>query len=248
VASGDSGLRQEPLDEHDGVYEILLNFRLDMKTQSEKLFEDFCKRKDIDCKPISVRSSRTPDYCISVNGTEIVVEVKEFSPNKEDEEMLRKAVQKKGIVMGGPHYPGERVRRKITKSAKQISNLSKGKYPGMLVLYSSIISINPLNEYEMKVAMFGLDSIVVSVPDSMNNMPQVLDKKYGPKKKLTPSHNRSISAVAVLTENSGTLDLTVYHNHHAAIKIPAGVFKKIGCQEFILSNNNRNKFPSWRKL
>ena len=96
--------------------------------------------------------------------------------------------------------------------------------------------------------MFGLDSIVMSVPDSMNNMPQVLDKKSGPKKKLTPNHNTSISAVAVLTENSGALDLTVYHNHHAAIKIPARVFNKIGCQEFILSNNNRNEFPSWRRL
>lgn len=248
VTSGDSGLRQEPLDEHDGVYEILLNFRLDMKTQSEKLFEDFCKRKDIDCKPISVRSSRTPDYCISVNGTEIVVEVKEFSPNKEDEEMLRKAVQKKGIVMGGPHRPGERVRRKIAKSAKQISNLSKGKYPGMLVLYSSIISINPLNEYEMKVAMFGLDSIVVSVPNSMNNMPEILGKKSGPKKKLTPNHNTSMSAIAVFTDSSGIPNLTVYHNHHAAIKIPPTVFKKVGCQQFMLSNNNKGEFPSWLQL
>jgi len=219
-----------------------------MKTQSEKLFEDFCKRNNIDCKPIYVRSSRTPDYCISVNGTEIVVEVKEFSPNKEDEEMLRKAVQKKGIVMGGPHCPGERVRRKIAKSAKQTSNLSKGKYPGLLVLYNSIVSVNPTNEYELKVAMFGLDSIVMSVPDSMNNMPEILGKKSGPKKKLTPNHNTSISAVAVLTENSGALDLTVYHNHHAAIKIPPTVFKKVGCQQFILSNNNRNEFPSWWQL
>ncbi|MDD9819169.1 MAG: hypothetical protein OXU61_13720 [Gammaproteobacteria bacterium] len=221
-----------------------------MKTQSEKLFEDFCKRENIDCKPILVQSSRTPDYCISVNDTKIVVEVKEISHNKEDlanDKNLRNAKSGETLVIDGGR-PGSRVQQKIAKSAKQISNLSKGKYPGLLVLYSSIIFINPLNEYEMKVAMFGLDSIVMSVPDSMNNMPQVLDKKSGPKKKLTPSHNTSISAVAVLTENSGALDLTVYHNPHAAIKIPAGVFKKIECQQFMLSNNNRNKFPSWRRL
>ena len=128
VTSGDSGLRQEPLDEHDGVYEILLNFRLDMKTQSEKLFEDFCKRKDIGCKPISVRSSRTPDYCISVNDTKIVVEVKEISHNKEDlanDKNLRNAKSGETLVIDGGR-PGSRVQQKIAKSAKQISNLSKG--------------------------------------------------------------------------------------------------------------------------
>lgn len=221
---------------------------LDMKTQSEKLFEDFCRRNNIACKSISVRSSRTPDYCISVNGEKIVVEVKEFSPNKEDEKMLRKAAQERVFVVGWRHRPGERVRNKISKSAKQISNFSKGKYPGLLVLYNSIDNVEPTSGYEIKVAMFGIDTMVLSRPDSMNEMPEVLERKSGPNRKLTPSDNTSISAIAVLTKDSDTLDLAVYHNRHAAIRIPSAVFGKIGCPQFILDENNGDEFPSWRQL
>lgn len=233
---------------HDRIHDIPPTLRLDMKTQSEKLFEDFCRRKNIACKSISVRSSRTPDYCISVNGEKIVVEVKEFSPNKEDQEMLRKAVQEKVLVVGETHCPGERARRKIAKSAKQISNLSKGKYPALLVLYNSIIPVNPIGEYELKVAMFGLETVVMSPSMSMNGMLKIVGGKFGPKRKLTPNCNTSISAIAVLTDNSGIPDLTVYHNHHAAIPMPTEAFGKIGCPQFILSNNNGNEFPSWARL
>lgn len=226
------------------------NMRLDMKTQSEKLFEDFCGRNNIACKSISVQSSRTPDYCISVAGTEIVVEVKEISHNKEDlanDENLRHAKSGDMSLVNAGRL-GARAQHKIAKSAKQISNFAKGKYPGLLVLYSSILSVNPLDPYQLKVAMFGIDTTVMSVPDSMNDMPEVLEKKSGPSKKLTPSDNTSISAIAVLTENSGTLDLVVYHNPHATIRIPPAVFKKIGCPQFMLFEGNRNEFPSWMQL
>jgi len=221
-----------------------------MKTQSEKLFEDFCKRNNIACKSISVQSSRTPDYCISVNGEKIIVEVKEISPNKEDrvnDNNLRHA--KSGYVsVVGIKRLGSRAQHKIAKSAKQISNLSRDKYPGLLVLYSSIISVNPLDPYQLKVAMFGIDTMVLSRPGSMNEMPDVLEKKSGPNRKLTPNANTSISAIAVLTENSNAPDLTVYHNHHAAIRIPSAVFGKIGCPQFVLDENNKDEFPSWRQL
>ncbi len=206
-----------------------------MKTKSERLFEDFCNQKSICCTAINQQSSRTPDYWISIPPLWIVVEVKEFRPNKEDkindQKLQSSADGKPSFTVTHVNRLGSRAQNKITKSAKQISNLSNGKHPGLLVLYNPIISVNPINPYELKVAMFGLETIDISCSKSMNGAYKILGRKFGTKKKFTKNSNTSISAVAVLTENSGSLDLVVYHNPYAAIPIPPTVFKKFCCRQ-----------------
>jgi hypothetical protein len=51
-----------------------------MKTQSETYFEAFCDRNGFSLLPVSVTTTRTPDYILTVGGQLIAVEVKETDP------------------------------------------------------------------------------------------------------------------------------------------------------------------------
>ena len=65
-----------------------------MPTQafSETLFEKFCSRHDIPCKPIPTGKERTPDFEIRLQGVRVVCEIKQIDPNAMDLEELQ-AVQ-----------------------------------------------------------------------------------------------------------------------------------------------------------
>ena len=88
------------------------------------------------------------------NGLKIVTEVKQLNPNKEDQ--ANDEEFKKNISVVGDSKPGNRARKKITGASKQISSLAKGRYSGLLVLYSTVPLQDPLDPYEIKVAAYGL--------------------------------------------------------------------------------------------
>ena len=213
-----------------------------MKTESEKLFEDFCATKSISCEKIKEESNKRPDYWISISDLKVVAEVKQLNPNKEDKAKY-KEFKEKGFVVGDSP-PGARVRGKITDSAPQISSLAKGKFPGLLVLYNTVPLVNLLGPYHIKTA-YGLDTFVISRPASFEERPNVIERKSGPKRKLTENHNTSISAIAVLKNNENGLSLDVYHNQHAAIPLADGVFGELGCEQYRIKDNGQYEFISW---
>jgi len=51
---------------------------------SERLFEAFCRDAQIECVRIPQSTAKTPDYLITVDGNEIVCEVKQIEPNDAD--------------------------------------------------------------------------------------------------------------------------------------------------------------------
>ena len=214
-----------------------------MKTESENLFEDFCEENAIGYEKIAEGNCRSPDYLLSINGLKIVTEVKQFNSNK-DNQANYEEFKKKGFVVWSSK-PGIRVYKKITGASKQISNSAKGRYSGLLVLYNTVPLQNPLDSYEIKVAAYGLDTIVISKPGSLDEKPYERARKSGPNKKFTENHNTSISAIGVLTKESKKLNLCIYHNYHAAIPIPDNMFEKFGCQQYKISNNGQYDFSEW---
>ena len=215
-----------------------------MKTESEKLFEDFCEENSIDYEKIAEGNCRSPDYLLSIHGLKIVTEVKQLDPNKEDQANYEKFKKKGFVVWGGE--PGIRARKKIKGASKQISSLAKGRYSGLLVLYNTVpLQDLLLDPYEIKVAMYGFDTIVIAKPRSFDEKPYELARKSGPKKKCTENHNTSISAIGVLTKESKKLNLCIYHNCHAAIPIPDNMFEKFGCQQYKISGNGQYAFSEW---
>ncbi len=217
-------------------------------TISEDLFEQFCADQGIACERLEEETSKTPDYQIVIEGMEVVVEVKQIDPSKEDRKLLEEFEANGHIVHGGT--PGDKVRKKIQSASPQMSAHSKGQNPAVLVLYNNLPFVlgNPLEPYNIRVGMYGLEAIVLSVPKDYS-APSVVDRKFGGKKKLTEDHNTSISAVAVLSELEGSgLHLSIYHNQHAAVPLPAGVFSKYNSSEFELSENKVGAFQEWQQI
>lgn len=216
-----------------------------MKSKSEQLFEDYCSSKAIKFEKIGEEAQSRPDYMITINGINIVVEVKQIDPNKDDKEKLAE-FQRKGFVVGSS-TPGARVRSKITDAGPQIASVAKGRYPGVLVLYSNLSFVlgSPLEPYNVRVGMYGFDTFVFSRPGNFIDSPRLIARKFGPKRKLTPSHNTSISALAVLSESKEDLTLVFYHNEYAAIRLPLEVASFIGEKQFVLSRDEPMEFQTW---
>ena len=203
---------------------------MSQKTKSEQLFEDYCTTAGVAWTRIAEGSKKTPDYSLEVEGRTIIVEVKEVDRNPDERESDRQ-LETTGFGKVLRETPGQRVRKKIANASKQIKALTKGRHPGMLVLTATdwIRALHHLDGYAIKTAMYGLQTVEFAVPRDPSTSPYPVGSKFGPKKKMTPDANTSISAVGVLVPTAaGTPRLVVYRNLYAAIPIEAAVIGRLG--------------------
>ncbi len=194
--------------------------------ESEELFCRFGKSQGWRVERIDEHSvaqgNKVPDFLVRLgDGAGIVVEVKQFDPNREE----REAAQGRGSgVLGGK--PGQRLRQVITKANSQLKALGRPD-PGMVVVSNRTPCELHDDHYAVITAMHGLD--VVRVPVSSSAGPGSLVRfgpyQQGPDAKLNPKRNRSVSCIAVLRELFNGVpvpfglggpdpehDLVVYHN------------------------------------
>jgi len=195
-------------------------------TESEELFFRFGKSQGWRVERIDEHSvaqgSKVPDFVVGLgDGSGIVVEVKQFDPNREE----REAAQGRGSgVLGGK--PGQRLRQVISKANKQLKARGPSD-PGMLVVYNRTPCTLHDGHYAVLTAMRGLDVIEYYVPTDQGS-PIPIRERPGPGKKLTPKMNTSVSCIAVLRELFDGVpvpfglagpdpehDLAVYHNPFA---------------------------------
>ena len=219
------------------------------KTKSEVLFETFCsqhKIKFIHIPTMSKEGLQTPDYDIFIHNQKIIVEVKQIDPNPEDIEQLR-IFNSGGVAMGG-NTPGERVRNKIANAASQIKSRSKNKYPSILVIYNNVHIFNYTDPYLIRVAMYGLETIILNVPKNTNKPTTLIDKKFGPKQKMTINMNTSISAVAVLNEINNKPTLTIFHNIFSAITLSPDIFINFKIKQYKLEQKTLGEFQDWQEI
>ena len=212
---------------------------------AEKTFEEFCDQAGIQWKRIpEINKEPRPDYEIFVSGQKIIVEVKQFDPNPEEQKAL-KDLEEKGHALFGGKKPGYRVREAIHKAAPQLKALSKGKIPTMVVLQTNILSRH-VRLYDIMTAMQGLDTIPVTVPEERNFSPTYGDVKSGPGKKMTAQHNTKISAVAVIRESSaGTYELDIHHNSFAANPIDPEWLRQSGIRHWRIPKDSTSSLTSW---
>ena len=102
-------------------------------TLSETLFEKFCSDSEIKCVFIQTGETKTPDYELTIDGQQIIVEIKETNRNKDEQEYDR-LIKEQGFAVG-TNTPGDRVREKIRKASPQIKKLTTGIKPSILVLF-----------------------------------------------------------------------------------------------------------------
>lgn len=230
-----------------GLEERLMN----NKTVSERLFERYCNDNDIKYKRIeasSISNKKEPDYEIQTVTELVIVEVKQFDPN-EEEKKLYKQLRERGYTDAYGREPGAKVRLKIQAGAKQLKARSKGKLPALLVLYNNVpISHRGVDPYEIKTAMYGIEKIDLSVDPDANRV-SLTERGFGPKRKMTPSSNTSLSAVGALYGSPNSeLSLIVFHNIHAVKPLDWHSFQGPRIRHFTLEEKLPRDFQDWQEL
>jgi hypothetical protein len=115
-----------------------------MRTVSEQRFEEYLRNRgfnDFEYEPEIVGLSRHPDYRLSLAGSNIYFEVKEFEPHRE-------------IPVGGSYDPYAPIRSKISEAQKQVRAL-KGQMCAVVLANPHNRSLVHLDSVEICSAMFG---------------------------------------------------------------------------------------------
>jgi hypothetical protein len=216
-------------------------------TQSEELFEQFCKHHRILCRRLPPASSRTPDYEIYLSRRKVIVEIKEITPNQEELEAERKFRNGERFIVVSS-TPGERVRGKISNAVPQLKTATKGRFSGLLVLFDTGVAAEHTSPYNIRVAMHGFETHYLGVPKNINQPTYLIDKDFGKGKKTTPNSNTSLSAIAVLNLAKSSPTLLLYHNPHARVPLQLSSFAKYGVKQFGLQSKSAGQVPDWQEL
>jgi len=208
------------------------------KTQSEKWFELMCGEKKVPFTRIQESDLQTPDYEIELNGQRVIVEVKEILPNPEEKASLEK-LERDGVGLATGGTPGGRVRNKINSASGQIKARTEGRLPSILVLCDIRYGCGQIGRHldpdNIRVAMEGLDQVIVAVPNDPQKSPYSIGTKSGSKKKMTETDNTSISAIGVLyTPPNQPISILVYHNRHASVPIETKLLESFASKQFCL--------------
>jgi hypothetical protein len=218
----------------------------EQKTPSEMQFESFCESHGLRWERISPQSDeglRTPDYYIYPMAEQVAVEVKQLEPNPEERKQIQ--IRQQGGVSVFGCTPGARVRSVIDTAGRQLRARAKEQIPAMIVLFNTEPYLRHHTEsYAVRVGMYGLDTIVLGVPSDPSKPSRLVDRRFGPKQKMTKSDNNSISAIAVFENN----DLCVYHNIHAEIPLRPQLLHGRASRQFTLERKRDGAFQQWIEI
>lgn len=218
------------------------------KSKSEKMFEAFCSLNQISFEKIETSTQQRPDYRIFLSGNEVIVEVKQFEPNEEEEEIIRRKAAGENIPFGV--IPGKRIRGEIRSANRQLKTVTQEDKPTLLVVFDNV---TPLclhtNEYSVMTAMKGLDTILVYVPKKLQDPPVFGETISGKEKAMRSDANTTISAVAVLHPyDDDNIGLSIYHNCFARAPIDPALLRVSNVQQFCLPKESHNSLDCWEHL
>jgi hypothetical protein len=217
-------------------------------TFSEKLFEQYCRKTGITCTRIPERREKTPDYEVRVDNQLIIVEVKEIHRSKEESESDRVlALRGYGNVLSCT--PGDRIRQKIDDCSAQIKARTRNTFPSVLVLFDHGLRFGHLDPYAVRAAMYGLEQLHIALPPlgvEPHQNPYVTGSTFGPKRRMTPSEKKAISALGVLhTPEAGEVALCVYHNKFATIPLDRNLAARLASEQYELESEALGQVPRW---
>lgn len=220
---------------------------MSIRTESEILFEKFCRETGIPFTPISPEpraGRRTPDYELHVQEPAILAEVKQIDSNPEDKELLRRLQENGSYEFQG--LPGKRVRRKIRDAASQLKARAKPGQPTLLVVYNNVDVLRVFTGPDsMMSAMYGVHEVVFTTICDPAGRQRRVSRRLGRNRQLTPQHNTTISAVAVLFEGPEGPYLVVYHNRFASNPIPPKVLRSPRIYQYRIRDVDPRDFPEW---
>lgn len=204
-----------------------------MTTLSEQLFEQLCDARKIRWERIPTADNiRMPDYRVWLNSNEVVVEVKQMDMSKADRQLRKQ----KGMRLAFMPIGQKRIRNIIGSATHQLRNMAKGRCPTILVVCDNTQGLACLDHEDILNAMYGDEVVVLSVPQDPTMQVQVIGHHFGGNRKMTPTSNRSISAIGLLQRDPLTQapTLTLYHNIHADVPLQPTIAAQIAQDQYTL--------------
>jgi hypothetical protein len=218
------------------------------KTFSERTFEDFCSGRGIDFQRVEEEATKTPDYEITCGGVRIAVEVKETAPNKAEPASDR-LLSERGYGSVLSHTPGERVRKMIADASPQIKARTAGLRPSLLVVFDRGRVAGHVDAYNIRVAMYGLEQLHITLPPIGTGSPYATGMGHGPRRKMTGDHNTSISAIgSMCMTGPDEIHLHVYHNHFARTPLLPSLLHGYHVPQFELGEPFGGAASSWHEI
>ena len=186
-----------------------------MKTRSESLFEAFLAANNLPFEKIEEATTPRPDYRVSVDGSEIIFELKELT---EDENFGVVKDPAFSHIKSSSRTLGDHIRRRIEGSKKQIQFGAKQGVPSILLIYNNIDPVFQdfgTEPMDFTAAMYGAYTILINretrtASDWFNGKDQMLQE----------GKNTSFSAVGHLSDRGGKTAITLYENVFAKVKVP----------------------------
>jgi hypothetical protein len=210
------------------------------------MFEAFCNQQGYRHSKIAVSSSKTPDYEVVTQSGHLIFEVKQFDPNPDELAAQRALAQ--GEIKAVSSKVGQRVRSAICTAVRQLKRTTNGSIPGVVVVCDPNWLLHG-GQYNIRVAMYGFDTIVYSVPQNPAVPPRVAGRKSGGDRTMTQAHCTSISALAELRKLANeAFELDVYHNHFARIPLDPATLRSNGVKQYRLANSVSGHFDSWESM
>ncbi|MGA2261753.1 MAG: hypothetical protein ABSH28_09980, partial [Acidobacteriota bacterium] len=145
--------------------------------------------------------------------------------------------------------PGERLRKKISDCSAQIKARAEGIHPSLLVVFDRGRVAGHIDPYNIRVAMYGLEQIYLAVPPIGAGSPYATGMGYGPKRKMTPEDNTSISAIgALFMTGPEETWLHVYHNRFARVPLAPALLGQYNIEQFELGEEENGATSKWRAI
>ena len=228
------------------------------RTKSELLFEELCAQHGIVMSRLPVCEKRKqPDYKLTFGEQNVVVEVKQIEPNKDDKTFTA-ALKRDGEASQcrNPDDVAERVRNHIKGGMRQIKSYLQHN-PGMPAIL--IIFDNAKNEYTdaytIQTAMHGFEKVVFKLPNRGQPI-TVVERGFGPhnNKEIRQDKNQDLSAVATLHEfwdlntHERGLALCFYHNNLAKHPFATKWWKGKNIVHLIIENKTPGEFQNWVRI
>jgi hypothetical protein len=220
---------------------------MSIRTRAEILFEKFCGETGIRLTPIPPEpgaSRRTPDYELHLQVPPILVEVKQIDPNPDDKALLRQ-LQETGVYEF-QDVPGKRLRGKISEASSQLKARVRTGQPALLIIYNNVDVLRGFTDpLQMMSAMYGLHEVVLTRSHSPAARLLSVSHRLGGSRRLTPEHNTTLGAVAVLFEGPEGPYLVVYHNRFASNPILPEVLRRPSIFQRGIREGGPGEFPEW---
>jgi len=182
-----------------------------MKTTSELQFEQFLNESNLPFEHVEEQQTPRPDYLVLIGGTKVLFEVKEIS---EDENFTMEPLKV------GSRTVGDHIRSKIAEARRQVQYGAKQGIPSVLLVYNNLdpFHLFGTEDHDFITAMYGAYTVAIG-RESM----KAVDYFHGKDQFLQEKRNTSFSTVGRLYPVRGKLEVTLFENVFAKVKMPFDV-------------------------